>query len=306
MENNMKFEDWLNEDPCCKVSWHETEYLDTKSKQPVKLRAVSIKHKVEYTDLGCIKCYPASLSQTVLFIIYDESLANQIHNFQLKCFDSLVQAKVEEKIWLIKPSLKNSPNLELLIKKKIESLQKDVNKDHELDILEGRFFAYSGSVCKALNEHFNWSQNTKGQLLIETDIGQSFIETAANLKFIEYLEGYRNPEENYNDNPDKVILDFIKGPEKNRIKIWKKIAEELRITKSEPKRFKIQLLFYHLNDKGYFNKELNQLDLMKLASEWTGKDFVKSKSNIMKYNDNPAVKKIKEFPTFNELSKTIK
>lgn len=282
MENNMKFEDWLNEDPCCKVSWHETEYMDTKSKQPVKLRTVFIKHKVEYTDLGCIKCYPASLSQTELFIIYDESLANQIHNFQLKCFDSLVQAKVEEKIWLIKSSLKNSPNLELLIKKKIESLQKDVNKDHELDILEGRFFAYGGSVCKVLNEHFNWSKNTKGQLIIETDIGQSFIETAANLKFIEYLEDYRQFEGYDQDNLDKTALDYLNGPEQDRFKVWNRVLHLANIRKGSSLS-EYSAFMWWLNKKGYFKKGTTEPMFLEIGTKLLKIDITGQDTNSARW-----------------------
>jgi len=322
MKNSMKFEDWLNDDPCCKIAWHENKFTDPKSAQLVKLRAVFIKHKVKYSDLGCIYCYPASLSNTPLFISNGKDSANEIHNYQLDCFKMLVQTKVDEKIWLYSSALKNSPNLELLISTKIESLRKEINKDHELELLEGFFFAYSGSVCKALNEHFEWAKNNKGLLIIESDIGQSFIETSANLKFIEYLKSYiindtenknnsEDFEDKYKDDPNNVFH-FLNGDKKIRMKIWQWIIDNTSIKKNDDK-YRYVALLYWMNKRGYFikmkNKKGIEIDLVPAVYLKIGRMFDK---NLLSYKtkastaaDNPKCKSFENIPTFIDLERAL-
>ena len=105
--------------------------------------------------------------------------------------------------------------------------------------------------------------------------------------------------------PEDHVCKWIKGPERERLKVWEKILEISKV-KKEGEKYRIALLLYWMNEFGYFSEKLLAPKLMELASCWSGRNFLNYTSNIAREKDNPKVKSLKNLPKFNEIVEMIK
>ena len=276
------FEDWLNANPCCEISWDENQLPDGVEDEKHIVRIVSFRHQNKHSNFGCLNCYMVPKRDPIAFINYGKETARKIIDYQLDCFSKIVKMKTREKIWLYRSSLENSTDIELLKKFKISEITNSIDKENQLSLLEGWYHAFSGCVCKAINEHFEWSESASGNVVVlEMDIGNSLVKTAADIQFVKYIEDFKKEKittvdyhlKNWLKDPEKFdrLIKNIQSlePDNQRIKSKRAIAivyelhnrNLLKYTKNDIERARIAIATFGLNTKDttYVRKESNCL-----------------------------------------------
>lgn len=129
-----------------------------------------------------------------------------IKNFQRDCFDKAVEMRVHLHKSFIELDLQTAIDLNHYIELRKKRFLNQINSDIEYHLISGRFYSFNHFQCKEINTYYSEYFLKNMPIAFNLGKGIEWVETAAKLKLIKYLNTLN---ENNSNIPEYHLKNFL-------------------------------------------------------------------------------------------------